>query len=267
VSATPPRLIIVKVGGSVITRKDLEATPKLENMARIAGEISEVGERLILIHGAGSYGHPIAARYGLDQGFTGDRQLAGVAELKAKLAELSSLFLEALHRRGVAAYPLNPGSIITADKGRIARMGVGALRRLLNLGFTPVLHGDLVLDLTRGFSIVSGDQITSYLAVRLRPSIVVFGCDVDGVYTADPKRDRDARLIASLKAGDVETVSGLEGSAHGIRDVTGGFTGKLREAALIAGSGIPVAIVNLEVEGRLLKVIRGEEVKCTLITP
>jgi isopentenyl phosphate kinase len=257
VRATPPRLIIVKVGGSVITRKDLEATPKPENMARIAGEISEVGERLILIHGAGSYGHPIAARYGLDQGFTGDRQLAGVAELKAKLAELSSLFLEALH----------PGSIITADKGRITRMGVGALRRLLNLGFTPVLHGDLVLDLTRGFSIVSGDQITSYLAVRLKPSIVVFGCDVDGVYTADPKRDRDARLIASLKAGDVETVSGLEGSAHGIRDVTGGFTGKLREAALIAGSRIPVAIVNLEVEGRLLKVIRGEEVKCTLITP
>ncbi|MGC8849417.1 MAG: isopentenyl phosphate kinase, partial [Candidatus Bathyarchaeia archaeon] len=58
---------MVKVGGSVITRKDGDATPKLDNMARIAGEVSRVKDRIVLIHGAGSYGHPIAARYELNR--------------------------------------------------------------------------------------------------------------------------------------------------------------------------------------------------------
>ncbi|MEM3676823.1 MAG: isopentenyl phosphate kinase [Candidatus Bathyarchaeia archaeon] len=258
---------MVKVGGSVITRKDENATPKLDNMVRIAGEVSRVRDRLILVHGAGSYGHPIAARYELNRGFIGDWQLAGASELKARLAELGSLFLGALSRRGVAAFPLNAASMLTTEDGRITRMEMDPLRHLLGLGFTPVLHGDLVPDLARGFSIVSGDQIASFLAGRLRPSMVIFGCDVDGVYTGDPKRDRDAKLIDSLRVKDLEGLSGAEATAAGPRDVTGGFTGKLREAALIAGSGIPVAILNLEVEGRLLKVIRGKRVKCTLINP
>ncbi|MEM2122863.1 MAG: isopentenyl phosphate kinase [Candidatus Bathyarchaeia archaeon] len=261
------RLLIVKVGGSVITRKDGEATPKLERMARVAAEISEVKDRLVLIHGAGSYGHPIAARYELHRGFAGDWQLAGVSELKAKLAELNSLFLGALSKRGVAAFPLNPASIITTYEGRLTHMNIEPLKTLLDLGFTPMLHGDLVLDLAKGFSIVSGDQIASYMAERLRPSMVIFGCDVDGVYTGDPKRDRNARLIASMKVGDVKALCSLASSAHGLRDVTGGFMGKLREASHIAELGIPVAIVNLDAEGRLLKVIRGEKVRCTLITP
>ncbi|MGC8961513.1 MAG: isopentenyl phosphate kinase, partial [Candidatus Bathyarchaeia archaeon] len=167
----------------------------------------------------------------------------------------------------VAAFPLNPASMLLAEDGRITRMEMEPLRHLLDLGFIPVLHGDLVSDLSRGFSIISGDQIASFLAGRLKPYMVIFGCDVDGVYTGDPKRDENARLIESLRVRDLEIPRGLDAAAAGPRDVTGGFMGKLREAALIAGSGIPVAVLNLEVEGRLLKVINGERVKCTLINP
>lgn len=264
--ATASRLFIVKVGGSVITKKDELATPKLESMDRIALEISRIRDRLLLIHGAGSYGHPIAAKYRLKDGFIGDWQTKGIVELKAKLANLSRLFLRALSLRGVAGFPLNPGSILMAEEGRISRMEMDPLRHVMDLGFIPVLHGDLVPDLRLGFSIVSGDQIASFLAGRLRPSMVIFGCDVDGVYTGDPKKDRDARLIRCLSLEEVERWGSGEAAAiEGLRDVTGGIRGKLREAASIVRLGIPVAVMNLEVEGRLLKLIRGEKVECTLI--
>ena len=266
--ATTPRLFIVKVGGSVITRKDEPATPKLKRMEGIALEISRIRDRLVLIHGAGSYGHPIAAKYGLKDGFTGGWQVKGVTELKSKLAELSSLFLRALYLKGVAGFPLNPANIIMAEEGRISRMEMDPLGHVMDLGFIPVLHGDLVPDSKLGFSIVSGDQIASFLAGRLKPSMVIFGCDVDGVYTGDPKKDRDARLIRSLTVREAENWgSGGVDAFKDLKDVTGGIRGKLREAASIAGLGIPVAIMNLEVEGRLLKLIRGEEVECTLIRP
>ncbi len=256
----------MKVGGSVITEKSGEAVPKLEVMESAAEEISKVDGRLILIHGAGSFGHPIAEKYKLHSGYLGRWQLKGVSELKVNLMELSRLFLSALTRSGVSAYPFMPSSFVTSKNGRIFYCALKPLRRVLGLGAAPLLHGDLVPDLDSGFSITSGDQLASFLAVKLKPRMVIFGCDVDGLYTRDPKRHSDAKLIRLLKVGDVEEKLKSVESTDGV-DVTGGIYGKIREAALIAGVGVPTAIVNMERRGRLLQLTEEGSVEGTLITP
>ena len=58
-------MIILKLGGSVITRKD-KNKPTLDpvNLDRIAQEIANANvDQLIIVHGAGSFGHPYASKF------------------------------------------------------------------------------------------------------------------------------------------------------------------------------------------------------------
>lgn len=70
-------MIILKLGGSIITRKD-KTKPTLNpaNLERIAQEISVAKiKKLIIIHGAGSFGHPYAQKYGIGSVIKNDREL------------------------------------------------------------------------------------------------------------------------------------------------------------------------------------------------
>ena len=86
------------------------------------------------------------------------------------------------------------------------------------MGIMPVTFGDVVMDRTRGFGIVSGDQMMELMAKMFKPERVVFVSDIDGLYTANPKTDPDAELIPEFDAGTLEQVS----SVSDVDDVTGG---------------------------------------------
>jgi isopentenyl phosphate kinase len=113
-----------------------------------------------------------------------------------------------------------------------------------------VLYGDVVTDSELGFCILSGDQIISYLAETLKPEKVIFGLEVEGLYTKDPKYG-DAQLIQDISFSDLYTISGGETG-----DVTKGMKGKLAEIGRI--KGIEVNLINLTREGTLKKAVNGE---------
>ena len=48
--------------------------------------------------------------------------------------------------------------------------------------FTPVLYGDAVLDDKLGFTVLSGDQLVAYLAIKYKASKIVIGADTDGLF-------------------------------------------------------------------------------------
>jgi len=180
--------MVLKLGGSVITVKDKPMTPRPEAIRRLAGEIAEADVKLILIHGGGSYGHPVASRYGIAGGYRSEIQLRGFAETHQAMVKLNTLIVEALIEAGVPAIGVPPSSIIITTDGRITKLELQVLREMLKMGLTPVLYGDAVLDTRRGFTILSGDQLASRLAVELGAEKLIYGVDIDGVYTKDPKR-------------------------------------------------------------------------------
>ena len=59
-------MMIVKLGGSVITRKDRYRSFRRAVTRRLAREIADSGEQVVLVHGAGSFGHLVASRHNLD---------------------------------------------------------------------------------------------------------------------------------------------------------------------------------------------------------
>ena len=98
---------------------------------------------------------------------------------------------------------------------------------MLALGAVPVIHGDVVMDLSRGACIVSGDQLVRYLAAALRISRVGLATDVPGVLDGGrvvPEITR--RTVTDLHIGD---------SMH--TDVTGGMRGKIEELLGLADAG------------------------------
>lgn len=258
-------LVILKLGGSVITIKNKAFTPNHEAINRLAKEISDSKiSSLIIIHGGGSYGHPLAAEYKITEGFRENRQLIGFSKTCNAMQSLNILVIEALINYGLPAISIAPSSCIMTKRGRIERFNIEALTHSLKLGFVPVLYGDAVFDYENGFSILSGDQLASNLAIMFNAKRVIMGVDVDGLYTADPKIDPSAKLIEHISLSELKKLTDKVESSETM-DVTGGMMGKIFEMASLAASGIEVIIINALKPGNIYKALRGEKVKGTII--
>lgn len=256
---------VLKLGGSVITAKEEPMTADHENIRRLCEEIKNAWPMpLIMVHGGGSFGHPVAEKYGIARGFTSERQVSGFARTHQAMVALNTIIVDALLELGVPALSVAPSSFIITRDARIDSVDLEVVGRLVVRGILPVLYGDSVLDRTAGFSILSGDQIAVRLAVDTGASRLIFGVDVDGVYTSNPKLVPEARLIERLSLMKLEGYVKIGKSLT--TDVTGGMLGKIDEAKAAVEAGVEVQIVNAKRPDVILKALRGEPVKGTILT-
>lgn len=257
----PKPLVVIKLGGSALTDKGRIYTPRIPVIHSAAKQVAEVCRHysVVLVHGAGSYGHIPAKRFGLQYGFKNIEQLKGLTATKFKLLEWESILDEIFLKHGVPVQPIVASSFIVTRNGRIISAELTALMNWLQLGCVPMTGGDIVPDLKNGFSILSGDQIAAYIAVKLKAKSLVFALDVEGVYDKDPNADSKARLMRTLTISSAAQLISKTSSGN-IPDVTGGIAGKLREAIPAARRGVPVYFVSLSKDQRLRKVILGEDV-------
>lgn len=261
-------LVIVKFGGSAVTFKNEVRRANVQIINRLAAEIYDCLSHvsLVIVHGGGSFGHPLAYKYRLNEGFIKAGQLLGLAETRLAMNELNQIIVNALVDAGVPAVTVQPSSCIILRGGDISNFYLEPIKRILRLNCVPVLFGDVVFDDNLGFTILSGDRIASYLALKLNAKRLVFACDVDGIFTADPKINPNAKFISEIGVEDLMSLLRDLSVGSGISfDVTGGVTGKLREAVRPALNGVEVLIVNALKPSFVRRAILGEEVKCTRI--
>jgi isopentenyl phosphate kinase len=256
---------ILKIGGSVITDKSEELKARTGVIDRLTSEIkkAETGN-LIIVHGGGSFGHPAAQRYKIKDGLRDDSQKIGFCETHHVMTMLNGLLMDALIWHDVPAVSITPSSIMITKNGRIQSLEEAPLGKLLEMGFLPVTYGDAVLDTELGFTILSGDQLVSTLAIRLGAERIIMGADVDGVFDADPKIEQNARMLEHLTLRGVKDLPGKIGRSTAV-DVTGGMFSKIVELLPAVECGIPVKIVNATEPDHVYAALRGEKVKGTLI--
>lgn len=258
--------VVLKLGGSVITRKDKVASLNRPAVEAIAKELARINMKLLLIHGAGSFGHPIAKQYAIHQGYKERRQLRGVTETKRSMLHLTMMITELLAKHHVAAVPFLSSSCMVAKGGRLSNVDTEPFRMMLDIGLVPLCSGDVVADLEMGFSIVSGDQIAVYLAEKLNATRVIFGCDVDGVFDSDPKKNPHAKLMSVLTPRNLKRQMRFLGESAAT-DVTKGMLGKIMESARLVSRGKEVVIMNLRTPRNLTRLLRGEDIPCTRFIP
>ena len=244
--------VILKIGGSVITEKGSESKARRDEIDRISQEIArfkaEADITLILVHGAGSFGHPQAMKW-VNEGFNA----RGAYLTHRSVKELNSMVLDSLTGAGVHALPVHPLSSCILENGKIVEFQTGQIKLMLERGVVPVLHGDVVMDRIRGASVLSGDRIIPYLAPAMNASKIGAGSDVDGVL------DNKGAVIKKITPQSfVDIKQHISGS--GSTDVTGGMLGKVSELLELSKSGINSRIFNASRKGMVSKFLYSEDI-------
>lgn len=257
-------LVILKIGGSVITDKKRENAFRADVMDRISTEVARCWPTpLIIIHGAGSYGHPLAKQYQLDQGYREQRQLEGFVKTLQQVKKLNRLVVDSLIQTGIGSVGMPASGLFITRKGVIETAHLDMIFSALELGIIPVTCGDAVFDRELKFTVLSGDQIAIHLAKSLKASKIVYATDVDGVYEVD-RETNEKRLVEKLDYRKHVTL--YYGAVEG-DDVTGGMFNKVETSFEAVKAGVKVTIVNGLVEGRIESAIKGKPVKGTILVP
>ena len=208
----PRSIIIVKIGGSCITDKSKFETLNVLCLEEIALQFAflmsqaESTQQYVIVHGAGSFGHMSAKQHSLSIGGNSESNWReGAAITRRSVTKLNGFVLDALikHKIPAVTVSLFPATCTRAAGKEILTGGsLEHINTLLENGFVPIIHGDVVFDDSTGScSICSGDTIVKWICRHLLQGSVqrvVFLTDVAGVFSKPP-HEEGARLLEHIK--------------------------------------------------------------------
>lgn len=261
-------LVLVKLGGSLITDKRKPFTARLQVIKRLAKEIRAARVQknfsLVIGHGGGSFPHQPAACFQTHKGFINKDSMKGFALVQDAASRLNRIIVKAFLDAGENAVSVQPSAGAIARGGRIVFWDLSVLKKLLEKGFTPIVYGDAAVDEKQGCAIISTEEIFCFLAKKLGARRVVVAADVDGVFDRDP-RSPNSSLVKKITPKMFPAFKPFLGASAGA-DVTGGMLHKTERLVEIARAGIPSIIVNGLKPNRLRDALLGKKVVGTLIT-
>lgn len=259
-------IIIIKLGGSVLTDKNQPFSIRTDVMRLLIDQIVSSKKNLIIIHGGGSYGHPLAKQYqivgGLDPSI--ENQPIGIAETHAAMMDLNSKIVDYFLAKRFPVISFQPSAIFMIKNNMIFSNSLEPIEASLDLGITPILYGDIILDTGGNFSIISGDRIILEICTSLKKykvSKVIFAIEKDGIFI---QVENEIKLLDKIESSQIDDIP-LANLDNKI-DVTGGILGKLKSIQKICALNIPVQILNGIKQDILFKAIQGQDVTCTSIS-
>ncbi|OLD01416.1 hypothetical protein E6H36_07565 [Candidatus Bathyarchaeota archaeon] len=259
-------ITVVKLGGSAITDKARDCTPNIPVIQHAVEQLARYRHPIILLHGGGSFAHPLVTRSKLERGFIEKTQRLALSETELNLDQLARVIGATLLFNKKPFVPLHPMGFVTMRNGRINRCFLDPIRKSLELELTPLLHGDMVFDNERGWGVLSADKLATLLGTQLKVGRVLLGCDVDGIYSRNPKLSGEARPIVEVtRATGPSLIRNL--AREPSDDASGGMLGKATEALQSARRGIESIVFNLKRRNALADVLDGRWTPSTRFVP
>lgn len=261
-------LILIKLGGSLITDKTKPFTPRLDNINRLAKEIHEAREerklKLIIGHGGGSFPHKPAKEYRIDLGIIDKDSYKGIAAVQDAASKLNRIIVNSLIEAGENAISVQPSAAVIAEEGIIKFLFTDSVEYMLKYGLLPVVYGDVAMDIRKGCAIISTEELLNHAARKLDSKRIILAGITDGVFDKDPNKFKDAKRIAEINSKNYKEIRGYLGGSAGI-DVTGGMATKVDKMFELTKFGVEVEIINGLKEGYLKRALLGEKGLGTII--
>ncbi|MCX8189788.1 MAG: isopentenyl phosphate kinase [Candidatus Diapherotrites archaeon] len=254
-------LVLIKLGGSLITDKRKKEKARLNLIASLAHEIKPfIGKkRLIVAHGGGSFPHYPAKEYRVNEGILNKNSLKGFCLTHDAAARLNRIVVGEFLKAGINAISMQPSSFMFCKNGKIIQSNLCAIEEALQHNILPVPYGDAVFDTEKGITIISTEQILSHLALKLKAKRIIVAGIVNGVYTSDPLLSPCAKLIPKITAKNFPNIRNMLSGSHGV-DVTGGMLSKVEDLVALSNKGIRAQIIGAEQKGNLKKAILGKRI-------
>lgn len=248
--------VVAKIGTSSIT--DEAGAISRAAVAKLTGEIAALraaGHEVLLVS-SGAVAAGVAAL-----GF-GARP-ADMLTLQAVSAVGQSRFMRvyddelAAHGLIGAQVLIDPHDFVNRTQYLHARR---TLQRLVELGCVPIINeNDAIANDELRFG--DNDRIAALVAHAMKADVLVLLTDLDGLFTADPRREPGAQLVGRVAADDpmLSIRAGAGGSGRG----SGGMAGKLAAARIASWSGVRTVIARASRPGVLPDAVAGEVVGTT----
>lgn len=243
-------MILIKLGGSIITNKENPLSPRKKTIENIAKYLKKIDEPIIIVHGGGSFGHYWSVKYDMHT-----RPMKynthGVSVVKNSMIELNKIILDVFLRNKMNPYCLPPTDFMSGNKPIIIK--IKEIEKIANADLIPITFGDALWYGHKKTYILSGDKIMTHISKILKPRLSIFALNEDGLYS-DLK---SKKLIPELK-GEIPIIS------ENNMDVTGGMARKVEEATKISKMGIDVFFVNGNKPERIVKAVKNRKFEGTV---
>ncbi len=260
--------IVVKLGTHVVMRDGVElAQDRIEEIVGSLADLRRAGRQVLLVS-SGAVGMGMRVL-----GLTERPRSLGLRQACAAVGQghLMSVYTQAFAARGLTAAQVLLTQDDLADRDRALCLRT-TLMRLLELGVVPVLNENdsvSVAELVEYRRAQAGaeagaaprvfgdnDGLAALVAVSLDADLLIILTNVGGLFTANPKLDPNATLIAEVAEIDPATLARASGGSAG---GTGGMASKLTAAQLASSEGTAVLIAGGE-PGVLARALAGEAV-------
>ena len=266
--------MFLKLGGSLITDKTKPYTPLLDMMDDLALQIATTLQaqpnlRLVIGHGAGSFGHVAASEYKTRDGYPRPSPLAhrerdqneenyweGFAEVWYQASTLNRYVMKALHKANVRAISLPPSSSVIASEGKVSVWETTPIRMALSSRMVPVIFGDVVFDEIRGGTILSTEDLFMHLARALSPERILLAGLESAVWQDFPAR---TKKFEKITPDTFDQISAGIGKSEGA-DVTGGMESKVKQMLELIENNheLTIQIFSGTDPGNIVRALTGE---------
>ena len=242
--------IVIKVGTSTLAHSTgMLNIRRVEQLCKVLSDLKNAGNEIVLVS-SGAIGMGVGKLGLRERPKDMPSKQAAAAVGQCELMYIyDKLFSEYHH---TVAQLLLTGSDIENEQRR--KNFHNTLFRLLELGALPILNENDTIA-TEEIVIGDNDTLAAIVAESVRADLLVLLSDIDGLYTADPHADADAKLISRVEAitPEILALAGESGSCLG----TGGMATKLRAAQRVNAAGIDMVIANGADPDILYQIVEG----------
>ncbi len=249
--------IVIKVGTSTLAHANGRLNiRRVELLCKVLSDMKNTGCEIVLVSsgaigmGVGKLGLP-----GRPEDMPGKQAAAAIGQCEL-MYTYDKLFAEYNHT--VAQILLTADDI--ADKRRSSYVH-DTLERLLSWGVLPIVNeNDAVAIDEIGIHTTIGenDSLSAVVAKLVGADLLVLLSDIDGLYTADPRKDPAATLIPEVQqiTPEILALAGAAGTSLG----SGGMATKLKAAQIATDAGIDMVIANGESPENMYALLEGKNI-------
>ena len=245
--------IVVKIGTSTLAHPSGHLNiRRVEQLCKILSDIKNSGHQLIMVS-SGAIGMGVG-KMGLRERPKDipTKQAAAAVGQCELMYTYDKLFSEYHH---TVAQLLITGDDVGCEKRHTNFSNT--LNRLLELGALPIINENDTIA-TDEIVIGDNDTLAAIVAQSVKADLLILLSDIDGLYTADPHNNPDAKLIPHVAKID-ETILALAGVSS-TNLGTGGMVTKLRAAEICLGCGCRMIIANGRNPDLLYDILDGKQV-------
>jgi isopentenyl phosphate kinase len=254
------QIVILKLGGSIITKK-ISAKPQIKKTVvwKMAKELKAFirhfpKSKIIILHGAGSFGHPLVYKNKLLERPLIGSQLLGFSETVCSMRRMANLLTNIFHSAKLPVLPIQTSATDLSSTKQ--------LKQILDTGFIPLLGGDMGLTKKKQAVVISADRLAVLFAKAFYNSRIIFATDVDGVFEEFPPKN-NVRPLSVIYKKSLKNIIIKMSRQKNCYDVTGEMAGKLK--ALLELNEKEIVIFNGAKTGNLTKALMQKPIGTRII--